>query len=510
MKKLFSLLLLTNTIVLLNAQNVGIGTETPLEKLEINGNLRFSAGSARTIAVSNPTNAGVPGNSLFIKAGDAHNSGIGASGGNMELSAGNSSSAGGQAGGNIILTSGLNFWAFGPNVSSRNGDIIFRGGLFSSTEIIEHGRMDGTTGNWGFGTPTPTARLDVVGKVKTTGFQLTTGANNGYFLQSGADGTATWAAPVAETDPQVGENAANFLSKWNGSALVTSGVSEADGNVGIGTNAPAAKLHIRPANDIQNAPTSDLILSRIWNSNADTRASSIFHYYSTATTYDNLAFGVSGGGGTNAAPNALAQIKMVIQANGNVGIGSITPANKLDVKGGVAIGNYSGTNSAPTNGAIIQGNVGIGTPVPVNKLDVEGGIAIGNEYAGTNTAPANGAIIQGRLGLGIINPGSQLDVYGDFRLGKGASLLTSIIKTSISLAPQTFLANVNSGVTYAVSGVAVGGSVIVSPSVPLPSGLMIAFAFVSSNGNVDVVFRNTTATPINYTGGIFLYITVVN
>jgi hypothetical protein len=54
------------------------------------------------------------------------------------------------------------------------------------------------------------------------------------------------------------------------------------------------------------------------------------------------------------------------------------------------------------------------------------------------------------------------------------------------------------------------GSVLVSPSLPLPSGLLIAFAFVSSNGNVDVVLSNATGAPINYVGGINLYITVVN
>jgi hypothetical protein len=49
----------------------------------------------------------------------------------------------------------------------------------------------------------------------------------------------------------------------------------------------------------------------------------------------------------------------------NVGIGQTAPASKLDVKGGVTIGStYSGTNTAPTNGAIIQGQLGIGTPTP--------------------------------------------------------------------------------------------------------------------------------------------------
>ena len=106
---------------------------------------------------------------------------------------------------------------------------------------------------------------------------------------------------------------------------------------------------------------------------------------------------------------------------GNVGIGTVSPKNKLDVEGGMAVGRtYSGREMAPTNGAIIEGNVGIGTKTPQNKVDVEGGMAIGSTYSGTNAAPANGAIIEGKVGIGINDPKSQLDVNGDIRMSNAA------------------------------------------------------------------------------------------
>jgi hypothetical protein len=61
--------------------------------------------------------------------------------------------------------------------------------------------------------------------------------------------------------------------------------------------------------------------------------------------------------------------KMVIQGDGNVGIGTTTPVNKLSVAGN----------------ADFSGNVGIGTFNPVNKLSVigianfSGAVVIGND-----------------------------------------------------------------------------------------------------------------------------------
>ena len=68
-----------------------------------------------------------------------------------------------------------------------------------------------------------------------------------------------------------------------------------------------------------------------------------------------------------------AQERMRIDASGNVGIGANSPANKLDINGNVVIGSsYSNTNTAPTNGLLVEGNVGIATTTPGALLDVSG------------------------------------------------------------------------------------------------------------------------------------------
>jgi hypothetical protein len=80
------------------------------------------------------------------------------------------------------------------------------------------------------GTPTaPTAA------VATNTTQIATTA----YVKSQGYVTAT-----TETDPQVGANTANYVPKWNGTALVAGTVFDNGTNVGIGTAAPGAKLDV--------------------------------------------------------------------------------------------------------------------------------------------------------------------------------------------------------------------------------------------------------------------------
>ncbi|QQS59877.1 tail fiber domain-containing protein [Candidatus Peregrinibacteria bacterium] len=70
---------------------------------------------------------------------------------------------------------------------------------------------------------------------------------------------------------------------------------------------------------------------------------------------------------------------VLISDTGRVGIGTVSPQNRLDVEGGAVIGtNYSGTETAPANGLLVQGNVGIGTASPTEKLVVDGNVRITN------------------------------------------------------------------------------------------------------------------------------------
>jgi hypothetical protein len=49
-----------------------------------------------------------------------------------------------------------------------------------------------STGSVGIGTNAPTAKVDVIGNTKTTNFQMTSGATNGFVLRSDAVGSGSW------------------------------------------------------------------------------------------------------------------------------------------------------------------------------------------------------------------------------------------------------------------------------------------------------------------------------
>ena len=64
------------------------------------------------------------------------------------------------------------------------------------------------------------------------------------------------------------------------------------------------------------------------------------------------------------------EVRLYINGDGEVGIGTSSTANELDVEGSMAIGPYSWLDAAPINGLIVEGNVGIGESSPDQDLEV--------------------------------------------------------------------------------------------------------------------------------------------
>ena len=134
------------------------------------------------------------------------------------------------------------------------------------------------------------------------------------------------------------------------------------GNFGIGTPSPADLLHV------QTASSGDVMMETTSGGNVAYRLKNINTDYSWVLSGVNLSL--------------YHELTPVISTvSEKVGIGVQGPVNKLDVEGSTVIGSsYSGTNTAPVNGLLVEGGVGIGTTSPNQKLDVEGSIEVDGEY----------------------------------------------------------------------------------------------------------------------------------
>ncbi|GEM_PF-2408499 len=290
---------------------------------------------------------------------------------------------------------------------------------YDGQTYIEAMRLLGN-GNVGIGTTTPAARLDVNGQIKISGGSPGTGK----VLTSDATGLATW---TANTSSQWTTNETNVY--YNG------------GNIGIGTTTPNAPLQF--ANTVANRK---IVLYEGQNND--------FQFYGFGAIGATLRYNVDGTGSDHAffAGSSLTSANelMRIKGNGNVGIGTATPTEKLHVAGNLKVDNHwfwqadknfymksagdftfdfddnDGNDYwavwAPTTTEILtvrnNGKVGIGTTSPTAKLHVNGDVRVEGNFsmAATPTFSIDSASVvggrflvnsDGRIGMGV--PASKLE-----------------------------------------------------------------------------------------------------
>ena len=156
------------------------------------------------------------------------------------------------------------------------------------------------------------------------------------------------------------------------------------------------------------------------------------------------------------------------------------------------VGAATGTSLAVTGNITTSGGeIGIGTTSPINSLDVSGGVAIGTGYAGTDTAPTNGLIVQGDVGIGTSSPSNPLSVNGIIQsLTGGFKFPDGTTQTTAASTPvgMVLLATVNAS---GASSVAFGSTYITSTynkyviefdSVYTSDGLPIGLQVSANNG----------------------------
>jgi hypothetical protein len=409
----------TNVYVTTSSDNVGIGTSVPLSKLDLVGSGTTSAtrslvirDSTRTATVTVLDNGYVgigtnaPGAALDV-VGDIRTTGWGLKvfDSTGVFRAGLSDISGNYTG---IWGDG-NGAAVNPAIAIK-ADNTGLGTTVPRAKLDVEGSVYFGNGNVGIGSSAPQSMLDVAGTVNSTWFispMHSAGSyaysNAGYYYNN-----ISRDAIVVGTQTALGAypwriqsgNAATYTDGYI--TLETAGLERVrvngPGNVGIGSSVPQAKLDIEGSVYVGNgnigigtATTVSKLDIIAANSHIHIGTGGDNGGYFTSITPSNFAVS----GGTNYNGNWVAKdtvAEIIAGANGGW---------EFYTNSGLTVGN----TFSPTLRMLItsSGNVGIGSSVPQAKLDVEGGVYVGN----------------GNVGIGTSAPNLQLQVYSSTTTATG-------------------------------------------------------------------------------------------
>jgi hypothetical protein len=464
----------TNPLVVLkNDGKLGIGTTSPSEKLQVNGNIaisgsnatlqlregsaelyKFTAGGTSLDISVNSTNALTIHQSGYI--------GIGTTGPGRKLTvAGTDNLLFLDSSGNSYLTidrsatnrrSALVFSTAGDGTSNIPDNIDWALGSADSDEVGDGtGFFIGTntaatsaklfissSGNVGIGTTAPTSKLHVSGAadvllIEGSGSTANTSifaidGNNGRLFEVSDDlSDSLFSVNTIAGLPVVEVFADNrvTMGAFNQNDFVISG-----SKIGIGTSAPVSLL------TLEGTVGGDPML-RLKSTGTATSEDAYMAFNRDNTNNQGYTIGLDSGDNSfkisEDGDSITGNNRVTILTGGNVGIGTTSPQRLFDVNGDVRVkrniygadGNYIGffvdggsaipikarslalttnfANNAPTNGLYVQGDVGIGVLTPAYKLDVSGSI---NHAGASYTVPAT---TSGASGATTVLTGATFD-----------------------------------------------------------------------------------------------------
>lgn len=201
---------------------------------------------------------------------------------------------------------------------------------------------------------------------KFSNFSCVTAGHVPVWTASGFD---CQAPSITETDPKIGANTLNMLSKWDGSQLVASSVYESGGNVGIGNTNPTEKLEVDG-----NIKATQVCIG------ADCRSAWPGSGGGGTVTSITAGTGLSGGTITGTGTVSI--------ANGGVDTTQLADNAVTTVK--IADGNVTG-NKLETLAGLTANTYGSATQIPSITVDVKGRITAISTNTITGLPTATGA-----------------------------------------------------------------------------------------------------------------------
>ena len=315
-------------------------------------------------------------------------------------------------------------------------------GLFTTSDggTLVEGLSVVHNGNVGIGTTGPGEKLSVVGDSGDTNIIVYDSSANsevGLKLQNDAK---TWTLQnwgSGGDNLRLLNNAGNTVQLWDD-----------NGNVGIGTTDPGAKLQIGSATYAPNSNLSNNLLQ--------IKSSSGFAYLTigngdtaNATSYIGGASGFIVLGSVTDAGATSEHVR--ITDTGNVGVGTTNPINKLQVNyspygiddltasSGTAATNWNRNAGLMITGASISNALALGASGTAN--DRKAWIQVGHPDTAANSLGSLALNpLGGNVGIGTTSPSEKLDVDGNIKIKN--ALLSNQENTDIDSAAAEVVAQV--------------------------------------------------------------------
>ena len=364
-----------NGDIFYNGGNVGIGTNSPGYKLEVNGNTHINGTLSATTLTGNLAWSYITSQPTTISFDQAsnittNNAKVGITTTQVSNITTNNAKVG-------ITTTQVN------NITTNNAKVSSQWTTASSSKIYYNG------GNVGIGTANPEYKIDLAmdsnieNDMPAAQFIRFMVMNVPGYSSGGLIWKTNYGSGYTNVSAKIeAVNEANYFRGGlafytNGTANTTSDATErmrikSNGNVGIGTSSPAARLHIKGIGDGMLMLTS-------------------------GNDKDSLIYTDNTSGNLQLRPSSGHNITLC-DSGGNVGIGTTTPDAKLDIMTGYYLDGFRMrlTNS-PTVGVSI-GALGI-TTLDGNSLQLG---CNGSAYMHINSS--------GNVGIGTSSPTSNLYV----------------------------------------------------------------------------------------------------
>lgn len=354
----------TNYLVVRGDGNIGIGNAAPASLLSVGTTSQFQVNSSGAIAAA----TGITSSGTIIFSGisgatqclQADSSGI-VSGTGSACGAG----GGAPAWSAITAPTGNLTLAHGANTTDFTFNGVTTGTALSlSSTSLTSGSILNITSN------------GTAGLTNQTGLNISLQGTNATAAQT------TYGAQISNIHAGTTSTNVGLLLSASGGTTANNAliVPSGGGNVGIGTSAPAAVLTVTTAN---TSSTLSAAASNLFLNNTNGAAQTLLTFGVNGTVVGGVRSDFAGNFNWHATGSQGHQFYSTIDTSGPIlgmsasglqiggGAGAVSSA-KLNVNGNAAIG-YAVSQTAPTNGLLVNGNVGIGTTSATDKLTITGG-----------------------------------------------------------------------------------------------------------------------------------------